>query len=51
MRNSACAAGLAGGAPFGPPGNPDTPVSRNLTPRSNGRPANLTFAQFRETIL
>ena len=37
---------LAGGTPFGPPGDPNTPVSRNLTPRSNGRPANLTFAQF-----
>jgi hypothetical protein len=32
---------LAGGTPFGPF------VSRNLTPRANGRPANLTFEQFR----
>jgi len=35
---------LAGGVPFGPV------VSRNLTPRSNGRPAGLTFAQFRTAI-
>jgi hypothetical protein len=42
---------LAGGTPFGPPGDPNTPVSRNLTPRaSNGRPANLTRAQFVRTI-
>jgi hypothetical protein len=41
---------LAGGTPFGPPGNPNTPVSRNLTPRSNGRPANLTFQQFRRVM-
>ena len=41
---------LAGGTPFGPPGDPNTPVSRNLTPRSNGLPANLTWLQFRETI-
>ena len=32
---------LAGGTAFGPF------VSRNLTPRANGRPANLTFEQFR----
>jgi hypothetical protein len=32
---------LAGGTPFGPF------VSRNLTPQRNGRPANLTFEQFR----
>jgi hypothetical protein len=32
---------LAGGTPFGPF------VSRNLTPRANGLPANLTFEQFR----
>jgi hypothetical protein len=32
---------LAGGMAFGPF------VSRNLTPRANGRPANLTFEQFR----
>ena len=41
---------LAGGTPFGPPGDPNTPVSRNLTPRSNGLPANLTWDQFRQTI-
>lgn len=41
---------LAGGTPFGPPGDPNTPVSRNLTPRANGLPANLTWPQFRETI-
>jgi hypothetical protein len=41
---------LAGGTPFGPPGDPNTPVSRNLTPRANGLPANLTWDQFRETI-
>jgi hypothetical protein len=35
---------LAGGTPFGPF------VSRNLTPDENGRPAGLTFAQFREVI-
>jgi hypothetical protein len=34
------AAYLAGGAVFGPF------ISRNLTPRSNGRPAGLTLAQF-----
>jgi hypothetical protein len=32
---------LAGGTQFGPV------VSRNLTPQHNGRPANLTFEQFR----
>ena len=32
---------LAGGMQFGPF------TSRNLTPRANGRPAGLTFAQFR----
>ena len=37
---------LAGGTPFGPPGDPNTPVSRNLTPRANGLPANLTWEQF-----
>lgn len=42
---------LAGGTPFGPPGDPNTPVSRNLTPRaSNGLPANLTWEQFLRTI-
>jgi len=41
---------LAGGTPFGPPGDPNTPVSRNLTPRANGLPANLTWEQFLLTI-
>ena len=41
---------LAGGTPFGPPDDPNTPVSRNLTPRANGLPANLTWERFRETI-
>ena len=41
---------LAGGTPFGPPGDPNTPVSRNLTPRANGLPANLTWEQFLQTI-
>src|SRR5262245_23518405 len=36
---------LAGGTPFGNPMDPDTPVSRNLTPRANGLPANLTWEQ------
>jgi hypothetical protein len=35
---------LAGGTPFGPF------VSRNLTPRANGLPANLTWEQFLETM-
>ena len=35
---------LAGGMKFGPF------TSRNLTPRSNGRPAGLTFNQFRTTF-
>ena len=35
---------LAGGVPFGPF------VSRNITPRANGLPANLTFQQFYETM-
>jgi hypothetical protein len=35
---------LAGGTPFGPF------TSRNLTPRANGRPANLTWAQFLEVM-
>ncbi len=35
---------LAGGMPFGPY------ISRNLTPRANGRPAGLTFPQFRFVI-
>ena len=38
---------MAGGTPFGDPTNPDTPVSRNLTPRaSTGLPAGLTWPQF-----
>ena len=42
---------LAGGTPFGPPGDPNTPVSRNLTPRaSTGLPAGLTWEQFRQTL-
>ncbi len=42
---------LAGGVPFGPPGDPNTPVSRNLTPRaSTGLPAGLTWPQFRQTM-
>jgi hypothetical protein len=35
---------LAGGVPFGPF------VSRNLTPRANGLPANLTYQQFAEVL-
>ena len=35
---------LAGGVPFGPF------VSRNITPRANGLPANLTYEQFREVM-
>ena len=35
---------LAGGTAFGPF------VSRNLTPRANGRPANLTLAQFKQVF-
>lgn len=41
---------LAGGIPFGDPTNPDTPVSRNLTPRANGLPANLTWEQFLQVL-
>ena len=41
---------LAGGVPFGPPEDPNTPVSRNLTPRASGLPAGLTWQQFRRTI-
>ena len=41
---------LAGGTPFGPPGDPNTPVSRNLTPGANGRPAGVTFQEFRRTM-
>ena len=36
---------LAGGTPFGPPG-PGTPVSRDLTPFEDGKPAGLTLDQF-----
>jgi hypothetical protein len=36
---------LAGGTPFGP-----GITSRNLTPRANGRPANLTWEQFLEVM-
>ncbi|HKF69316.1 MAG TPA: hypothetical protein VKB36_22380 [Vicinamibacterales bacterium] len=50
--NNACY--LAGGAPFGPPpfGLPPngSPVSRDLTPFENGKPAGLTFDQFRHVI-
>jgi hypothetical protein len=42
---------LAGGTPFGDPTDPDTPVSRNLTPRaSSGLPAGLTWQEFRRTM-
>ena len=42
---------LAGGTPFGDPTDPDTPFSRNLTPRaSSGLPAGLTWQQFRQTM-
>ena len=40
---------LAGGTPFGPPG-PGTPVSRDITPWENGKPAGLTFNQFRHVL-
>ena len=40
---------LAGGVPFGPPGDPNTPVSRNLTPRANGEPR-WTWPEFLETM-
>jgi len=36
---------LAGGTPFGP-----VIVSRNLTPDENGKPAGLTFSEFRTVI-
>lgn len=36
---------LAGGTPFGP-----VITSRNLTPDAEGRPAGLTYEQFRETM-
>lgn len=42
---------LAGGTPFGPPTDPNTPFSRNLTPRATtGLPAGLTWQQFRRTM-
>jgi len=42
---------LAGGTPFGDPTNPDTPISRNLTPdASTGLPAGLTWEQFRQVL-
>jgi hypothetical protein len=42
---------LAGGTPFGPPDSPNTPFSRNLTPRATtGLPAGLTWQQFRRTM-
>jgi hypothetical protein len=40
---------LAGGTAFGPPG-PGTPVSRDLTPFEDGKPAGLTFDQFVHVI-
>jgi hypothetical protein len=45
--NAACY--LGGGVAFGPPG-PGTPVSRNITPFEDGKPAGLTFAQFLHVI-
>jgi hypothetical protein len=44
---------LAGGTPFGPPPfglPPNSPVSRDLTPFENGKPAGLTFEQFKHVI-
>lgn len=40
---------LAGGQIFGPPG-PGTPVSRNLTPDETGKPAGMTFQEFRRAL-
>jgi len=40
---------LAGGTAFGPPG-PGTPVSRDLTPFEDGKPAGLTLEQFVHVI-
>jgi len=40
---------LAGGTPFGPPG-PGTPVSRDITPWEDGKPAGLTLEQFVHVI-
>jgi hypothetical protein len=45
--NNACY--LAGGTPFGPPG-PGTPVSRDITPFEDGKPAGLTLKQFIHVI-
>jgi len=44
---------LAGGMPFGPPPfglPPGSPVSRDITPFEDGRPAGLTFNQFKHVI-
>jgi hypothetical protein len=42
---------LAGGTPFGPPGDPTTPVSRDLTPfHKDGKPAGLTLDEFIHVI-
>jgi hypothetical protein len=49
--NNACY--LAGGSPFGPPPfglPPGSPVSRDITPFEDGKPAGLTFNQFRHVI-
>jgi len=40
---------LAGGTAFGPPG-PGTPVSRDLTPFEDGKPAGLTLERFVHVI-
>ena len=37
---------LAGGMPFGPPCDPTTIFSKNLTPDALGKPAGLTFDEF-----
>jgi hypothetical protein len=37
---------LAGGTPFGPPCDPSTIFSKNLTPDAGGRPAGLTWDEF-----
>ena len=44
---------LAGGTPFGPPPfglPPASPVSRDITPFEDGKPAGLTFNEFRHLI-
>jgi hypothetical protein len=49
--NNACY--LAGGQAFGPPPfglPPNSPVSRDITPFEDGKPAGLTFNQFRHVI-